>query len=110
MLSILQLIRCDNEHRLLRIEEEVNLRPVVRRPFCLGVGLPSAARGQISFLSDDCAFLVLRIDMQLHTNNVKELACHVLETDPLPGFRTARTYIEHCSVKKCFIVKKKTKN
>jgi hypothetical protein len=41
-------------------EDEVNLRPPVSRPVCLGVVLPSEDYDQIFFLSDNCRFLDVR--------------------------------------------------
>jgi hypothetical protein len=39
------------------VEVEVNVRPTVSRPVCLGVRYPSAAMTRFFFLSDECGFL-----------------------------------------------------
>jgi hypothetical protein len=40
------------------VQVQVNLRPMVSRPVCLGVRLPSGAYDQIfCFLFDECGFL-----------------------------------------------------
>jgi hypothetical protein len=35
----------------VEVEVEVNVRPTVSRPVCLGIGIPSGAHDQISFIS-----------------------------------------------------------
>jgi hypothetical protein len=43
--------------RPFEVEVEVNLRPTVSRPVCLGVGLSSRAHNQIYFVSENCGIL-----------------------------------------------------